>query len=188
MNNEKDIIIMDLEYTAWEGNNEHWWREDLWQYKEIIQIGAVRTNSTFSKKIDSFSCFVKPKINFVLSEYIKNLTKISQEDIDTKWIDFFEAIDKFISWSCWLPIYSYWNDFGIIKHNFELYKKEISFPNEFYDIKDTFKKYWIDSNKFNSWTINRAVWLKTNFVEHDALWDVNNIIDTLNFLNKNNNI
>jgi 3'-5' exoribonuclease 1 len=83
-----NYIIFDLEATCWEG--------DRTRQNETIEIGAIKINEE-KEIIDAFSMFVKPKIDAQLSDFCKQLTTISQEDIDrAKSYD--EVIQAFISW------------------------------------------------------------------------------------------
>lgn len=75
----KNYIVVDLEATCED-------RKLLSQQKrefdnEIIEIGAVKVNEQ-GEVIDSFSRFVKPIVEPVLTDYCKELTKIAQRDID----------------------------------------------------------------------------------------------------------
>lgn len=92
-----EIVLFDLEFTAWEGSMDRGWSED-WEFREIIQIGAVRVkdNATFSE-IDRMICYVTPTRNPVLSDYIKDLTGIDQETLDAEGFDFSEALAVFLN-------------------------------------------------------------------------------------------
>jgi inhibitor of KinA sporulation pathway (predicted exonuclease) len=48
---------------------------------EIIEIGAVKLSRDLTKK-DTFCQFIKPIINPVLTEFCKNLTSITQKNVD----------------------------------------------------------------------------------------------------------
>ncbi len=83
-----NYIIVDLEATC-EKNNKAF-------KNEIIEIGAVKISGTL-QVLDKFSSFVKPLINPVLSDFCKNLTSISQENIDRA--DMFPfVLQKFLKW------------------------------------------------------------------------------------------
>lgn len=69
-----EYIIFDLEATCWEKNNT--------RINEIIEIGAVKLNNHL-ETIDTFSIFVKPYINPVLSSFCTSLTTISQTDVNS---------------------------------------------------------------------------------------------------------
>lgn len=83
-----EYIIFDLEATCWEEKND--------KIKEIIEIGAVKLSDNL-EVLDTFSEFVKPKINPMLSAFCKSLTGISQKDVDDALI-FNEVISNFEKW------------------------------------------------------------------------------------------
>lgn len=83
-----NYIIFDLEATCWENDRS--------KVNEIIEIGAVKLNENL-EIIDTFSMFVKPTINPLLSEFCKILTSIHQEDVD-KALIFSDAIKNFEKW------------------------------------------------------------------------------------------
>ena len=68
----KTIIIVDLEATCSE-------KRDI--ENEIIEIGAVKIQD--GKVVSTFGEFVKPVINPILTDFCKELTTISQENVDT---------------------------------------------------------------------------------------------------------
>ena len=70
-----NFIIVDLEATCLEVKPENY-------ISEIIEIGAVKVDAK-GNILDTFDCFVKPTINPVLSDFCKELTSISQEDVDS---------------------------------------------------------------------------------------------------------
>ena len=84
------IVIVDLEYTAWRNSNKFNWGRP-WEWREIIQIGAVLVSSTNFKILETLNVYVKPEKNKDLSSYIKKLTGISQNTIDSKGTDFLSA-------------------------------------------------------------------------------------------------
>ncbi|MDI6778425.1 MAG: 3'-5' exonuclease [Patescibacteria group bacterium] len=83
-----EYIIFDLEATCWEKKNN--------RIKEVIEIGAVRLNNEL-KIIDAFSKFVRPTKIPVLSDFCKELTHISQQDIESAPM-FGEAMRNFEEW------------------------------------------------------------------------------------------
>ena len=86
--NFKQYIIFDLEATCWEVKDD--------KITEIIEIGAVKLNENL-EITDTFSKFVKPTINPVLTDFCKTLTSIKQEDVDNAQT-FNEAIADFEKW------------------------------------------------------------------------------------------
>ena len=68
-----NYIVFDLEATCWEG-------ADVRQ-SEIIEIGAVKINDQ-KQIVSEFARFIKPLRHPVLSDFCKNLTSITQENVD----------------------------------------------------------------------------------------------------------
>ncbi|HMT52010.1 MAG: exonuclease domain-containing protein [Saprospiraceae bacterium] len=84
-----NYIIFDLEASCWLGRPPH-------GVNEIIEIGAVKVNN-YGEVTSSFSKFVKPTINPILSDFCKKLTSISQKDVD-KAKKFPDTILEFQDW------------------------------------------------------------------------------------------
>ncbi|MEM8890039.1 MAG: 3'-5' exonuclease, partial [Bacteroidota bacterium] len=67
-------IIVDLEATCWK-------KREKGQINEIIEIGAVAIDEA-GNELGEFAEFIKPKLNPILSDFCKELTSISQSEID----------------------------------------------------------------------------------------------------------
>jgi len=88
--------IVDLECTCWD-------REDPNRsFHEIIEIGAVLLDDNL-EEIAEFQTFVRPTFNRTLSEYCKDLTSITQEQVDHGFT-FEKAMQLFEQW-----VYKYTN-------------------------------------------------------------------------------
>ena len=78
-----DFYILDVEYTSWQGSlQSNWSKSDQW--REIIEIGSIYVklvNDNYEVASD-FNCFIRPILNPVLSNYIIELTGITQNKID----------------------------------------------------------------------------------------------------------
>jgi len=66
------------------------------QISEVIEIGAVKLGRNFTK-LSEFSSFVKPEKYPVLSDFCKELTTISQADVDAA-SDFPTVWNNFLDW------------------------------------------------------------------------------------------
>ena len=184
------FIIFDTEYTAWEGSQERNWSGDD-EYMELVQIGAlkvIKTDTTI-KVVKKFNIYIEPKKNPELSQYFINLTGITQNTIDKKAVSFNEAMKQFYNFcktknNVKLPMFSYGNDYDIIKYNLKLNsvnKKSRFFKWEkkFYDIKPIFDCY-VDTSKYTSGTIYKAFKIKKKITHvHNALWDCKSIFISL---------
>jgi len=106
------IIILDLEATCWDRGSEGNFRDvdqstleiggPHWKQlneMEIIEIGAVKVKNDYEFEIiDQFQTFVRPVLNPILTDFCKNLTTISQKDVDNAPY-FKEAFLNFRKWS-----------------------------------------------------------------------------------------
>lgn len=81
-------VILDLE---WNGS----FSKSAQRYvNEIIEFGAVKTDSEFHI-IDTFSVLISPQIGKKLSGRVKQLTKITNEELADSGIDFLSAAEAF---------------------------------------------------------------------------------------------
>ena len=198
---EQDIfIIFDTEQTAWEGSNLRNWSGEN-EHREIIQIGAIKVKKINNKyevieKInDTGYIYVKPRINKVLSEYITNLTGITNKNIEDEGVEFEDALNKFSDFCKNHNIYSYGDDINDVTiDNIRLYKNRfptIDFNNCDYDklsknshdITKLFQLYGIDTSKYTSGTVYKSLNIKVNNDKnHFSLWDCFSILLTINEL------
>lgn len=123
-------IILDLESTCWEN-------KILQNKNEIIEIGAVCVDSNGEIK-SQFNEFVKPKLNPVLSEFCKNLTSITQEQIDSA-DSFPEVLKRFQEWinldeDYMLCSWGFY-DRGQFKSDCELHRLSTSWLNKHISLK-----------------------------------------------------
>jgi inhibitor of KinA sporulation pathway (predicted exonuclease) len=90
------IIIMDLEWTSWEGARwRHW--SGPGEEMEIVQIGAVRLADTPElDETGAFEMLIRPRINSTLDPYFTALTGITQDQLDRDGVDLKQALDQFV--------------------------------------------------------------------------------------------
>ena len=93
-----NVVVLDLECTAWKGSVERNW-SGLDEEPEIIQIGAVViTNNNNDWSIGpTFMEYVRPTIQPILSTYIKSLTGIHQSTIDCEGLNFAKALNQLLA-------------------------------------------------------------------------------------------
>lgn len=117
-----DYLIIDLEATCWETGT----RTDR---MEIIEIGAVRLNSKTKEIIDDFSIFVRPKEEPTLTEFCKNLTTITQADVDNS-LPFPEAFQKFLEWVGDGPHrFCSWGAYDLKQFNVDCERHDVPLPS-----------------------------------------------------------
>jgi inhibitor of KinA sporulation pathway (predicted exonuclease) len=111
-------------------------------------------NTTTREEIKSFSVFVKPVKNPLLSEFIINLTKITQEDIDTQGKDFTTALKEFISRAGdrdTIDFYSYGRDEIILSENCGMHHMTMPFRRgRCKNVVDIFLANDVPANNYNS--------------------------------------
>lgn len=90
-NNYNYYLVIDLEATCC--NLKTIARHEM----EIIEIGAVIVEGKTLKKITEFQTFIQPIRHPILTDFCRELTKITQENVNEAPL-FPEAIKKFKQW------------------------------------------------------------------------------------------
>lgn len=88
------IVFYDTEFTTWEGAMERDWKGPG-EYRELVQIGAVRFNLKTLEEHEEFLILIKPKKNPVLSDFFVKLTGITNDEVAKDGLDFPAAYKKF---------------------------------------------------------------------------------------------
>jgi inhibitor of KinA sporulation pathway (predicted exonuclease) len=175
-----EFILYDTEWTSWEGFMEHDWKE-TGKYREIIQIGALRVGENLTE-IGSFTTYIKPVKNPELSDYIQELTHITQEKINAEGKTLSEALNAFSQFTNDLPLYSWGDDSGTLKENCELIGIPFILTHQGTSLitllTPILAKRGIDVNKYTSGTLIKAFG-KTGGRAHDAVNDMRNLLEVL---------
>eukprot|EP00854_Cymbomonas_tetramitiformis_P009054 gene9054-10728_t len=83
-------VVLDFEWTAD--------KDPSFGPSEIIEFPSVLVEARFPFRIvDEFQVYVKPRINPVLTPFIKELTAITQEQVDMG-VDLTTALDQYNAW------------------------------------------------------------------------------------------
>ena len=185
------FVLFDTEYTAWgksetggrrEGSSEHGeWGPG--QYKEIIQIGAIIVSGKTLTEEASFSVLVKPVKNPILSDFITELTGITQEIIEEKGVSLSDALSAFESFANGLPLYAYGEDGVVLKDNCKLLQITFPFSQErFFNVRELLLPLLhtlnIDPTAYTSGTLLEAFGKKGERA-HDAVNDMRNLLAAL---------
>lgn len=175
------IILLDTEYTAWEGSMERKWSGEN-EHREIVQIAAIKVDSRSLEETDYISLFVKPTINPELSEYFTTLTGIRQEQIEEHGVSFSDAFRQYVAWAGNVDTYSFGRDEKVLIENCELNSIPFTCENAFFEARDVFIKYGIPAHNYQSGNIVNAFGAETPKGQHEALNDVRTILDGLRLL------
>ena len=179
-------VVFDLEFTSWPGSNERNWslpNED----REIIQIGAVKIETTGDmREVDSFQILVRPLKNPILSDYIVNLTEITQEKVEKEGILFPLALSRFINFIGEHPIdiLSNGGDEEVIEENCQIHNIPfLSIFKKSTDLKIYFSEVLgISRKNCTSGMLPELFRLNNHEKQHDALGDARSISQALRYL------
>ena len=175
-----------MEFTSWLGSNERNWSFPE-EAREVIQIGAVMIETAGDmREVDSFQILVRPLKNPILSEYIVNLTGITQEKVERDGVLFPLALSHFIKFieAYSANISSNGGDDKVIEENCKIHS--IPFPPIF--TKSTnLKPYFSDilgipQRDCMSGMLPSIVGLNYHEKSHDALGDARSIFQTIKYL------
>lgn len=130
-----NFIVYDLEATCWDGRPPG-------MIQEVIEIGAYKIDD-YGQAVDRFSRFVKPQAHPVLSLFCKQMTHISQVDIN-KAASFPKVIDDFLDWINIDEDYVLcsWGDFDwkIFIHNCKIHHIDSEWVEPHINLKKQYKR------------------------------------------------
>ena len=112
--------IFDLEFTAWEGSMARRWLAPG-EFKEVVQIGAVKLDVESFALVDELEILVKPRINPLLSDYLVTLTGITNQALAARGVDFADAYRAFVRFASAGTILAFGRDDLVLAGNLELY-------------------------------------------------------------------
>lgn len=165
------ITIFDLEYTAWECSMANNWLRPG-EFKEVVQIGAVKVAADTFEKLAEFEVLVKPRINPVLSPYFEKLTGITSEHVALRGLDFAAAYDRFLDFALATPICAYGHDERVLEDNLRLYGITGARPLPmFRDLRCWFAANNVDPRGLYSCDIGAALGVPFQGRAHNALDD-----------------
>jgi len=113
-------VIFDLEFTAWEGSMEHRWSR-AGEHREVVQIGAVKLDAASLKELDAFEVLVRPRFNPELSDYLVQLTGITNQALGARGVDFITAYRAFLDFVGEAHLWAHGRDDAILTENLKLY-------------------------------------------------------------------
>jgi inhibitor of KinA sporulation pathway (predicted exonuclease) len=165
------FTVFDLEYTAWECSMARHWLEPG-QFKEVVQIGAVRLDGKSLAVLEEFELLVRPRINPALSPYFEKLTGITNAEVAARGVDFADAYRRFAAFVGDEPITAFGHDERILAENLRLYGiADVRPLPRFWDLRDWFAACNIDPRGLLSCEIAPALGLSFKGRAHNALDD-----------------
>jgi len=171
----RSAILYDLEYTAWEGSMAHRWLRPG-EFREVVQIGAVKENAETLEIAGEFDVLVRPRINTTLSAYFENLTGITNAGLADRGIDLRKAYDRFVAFAGDGPIVSFGRDDLVLTHNLALYGIGDAAPLPLHrNIAPWLNENGIVTKGLHACDIARACGASFVGREHDALDDARSL-------------
>ena len=114
------VVVFDLEFTAWAGSLASRWTRPG-EHTEVVQIGAVKLDAETLKLTDEFECLVRPRVNPVLSQYLTDLTGITNAMLDAESRGFHHGVWGFLDFVGPAPIWAFGRDDLVFADNLKLY-------------------------------------------------------------------
>ncbi len=169
------VVVFDLEYTAWPGSLEQRWLRPG-EYREIVQIGAVKLDTGNFAETAAFAIFAKPRLNPYLSAYFEELTGIDNRTLAAEGVDFAQAYRAFIAFADGAPIVSFGRDDLVLANNLRLYGIADAPPLPAHiNIVPWLKVQGIDSRGLHACDVARLAGAAFGGRRHDALDDARSV-------------
>jgi len=178
----RQLTIFDLEFTAWEGSlASHWLAPG--EFKEVVQIGAVRFHGQGGVLQESFDCLVRPRVNPHLSDYFTALTGISNDRVAKEGVDFESAYRRFLAFAGDSLIAAFGRDDWVLEENARLCGLKDTAPlPRFLNLRDWFDAQGFDTNRLHSCDIGPLLGVPFEGRKHDALCDARSIAEGMRVL------
>jgi inhibitor of KinA sporulation pathway (predicted exonuclease) len=175
-------VVYDLEFTAWEGSMRHRWLRPG-EFKEVVQIGAVKVDPLNLKVLDTFSVFVRPRINSGLSPYLERLTGITTEILREQGCDFAAAYGAFLDFAHGGACAAFGRDELVFEENLRLYglAAPADVP-EFRDLRPWFRANGIETRGLHSCDIGPKLGVPLEGQAHNALADSLSVVSGMQVL------
>ena len=169
------ITIFDLEFTAWECSMARHWLSPG-EFKEVVQIGAVKLDAESFAILSEFDMLVRPRINPVLSPYFEKLTGISSAAVARQGVDFAVAYARFLEFAGEGPIAAFGHDERVLEGNIRLYGMTGARPLPvYYDLRGWFAVQGVDPRGMHSCDVAPALGLAFAGQTHNALNDARSL-------------
>jgi len=180
----EEVVVFDTEFTAWRGSVERAW-QGPGEFREIVQIGAVRLDATTLAETTSFSVLIRPKLNPVLSEYFVALTRITNERIAREGVDFAAGASAFAGFVGTRRMYCYGRDDRIIAANAQrIGKPELWTSTSAVNLRQWLVDVGIAVAGVSSGTLAKHVGSVSQGMAHDALIDARSLAEAVRYLVK----
>jgi DNA polymerase III epsilon subunit-like protein len=175
----QSFVVFDLEFTAWPGSVERKW-SGPGEHREVVQIGAVALGVDLAET-GSLDLLVRPRINPVLSDYLIELTGITNEELTARGIDFADAFPRFLAFVAGRPLFCFGRDDFVLSENVKLYGLNLEVPVA-RNIGQWMRQAGIDVTGLHSCDLARAAGVPHDGRAHNALEDARSVAKAIRTL------
>jgi inhibitor of KinA sporulation pathway (predicted exonuclease) len=173
------VTIFDLEFTAWEGSMARGWLAPG-EFREVVQIGAVRLDAGSLAVTASFDRLVRPRLNPDLSPYFEALTGITNARLKAGGTDFLPAYRAFAEFAGDGPIAAFGHDEWVLADNLRLYGiTDAPALPPFLDLRGWFAEHGIDPRGLHSCDVGPLLGVPFAGRMHNALDDATSLAAAL---------
>jgi inhibitor of KinA sporulation pathway (predicted exonuclease) len=177
-----EAVIFDTEFTAWPGSVARKWTAPG-EFREIIQIGAIKIDVATLEEISAFSVLVRPVLNPELSDYITRLTGITQEALARDGVSLPDAVRRFLDFVGGAKMCCYGYDGWIIAKNLALLGQPDVWPGfRPLNIGDWFEASGVDVTNMNSGGLATLLGAEISGSAHEAVYDCRSIASAMRVL------
>ena len=146
------------------------------EFKEVVQIGAVRLDAETLEETGSLSLLVRPRLNPVLSAYLEELTGITNERLKVDSVDFAEAYARFVDFAGGGAICAFGRDDLVLEENLELYGIRDRAPMPAYiNVTPWLRAHGIEPKGKHACHVGPLCGAAFEGQEHDALDDARSV-------------
>jgi len=190
------LVIYDLEFTTWDGAQSRGWTGPG-EFREIVQIGALRVVPDTLVVDAEFEILVKPSRNPDVSDFFAALTGIDRSAVEQRGTDFLTALNAFLDFCDGSYALSYGNDMVVIGENIVLQIPEGRAPARplppFVNIRPHLNAILPATAQLAAGSLSRGLTeaaglglTEAGEAEpiHDALLDCRSILEALRYLRK----
>ena len=117
------FLVIDLEATCCD--DDSFPRMDM----EIVEIGAVMVCPSTHQPLHEFQTFIRPVLNPILTDFCRNLTNISQAQIDSA-PSFADGLASFMDWANGFApfVFCSWGDYDRTQFESDCSQHEVVYP------------------------------------------------------------
>ncbi len=183
-------VIFDTEFTSWPGFRDRGFKEPG-RYREVIQIGAVKIDiGDGFREMGACAILVRPTVNPILSDYIQDLTGITQAMVDEDGATFTDGLSDFLDFigDDARAVMAYGTDVEVLFENCRLNDLPLPALPPSVNVREELVALGLVDHEVFSSDLPEHFGLAADFPKHDALGDARAIALALRHLRENGTI